>query len=221
MHKTMHRVEALEAAVAALVDGELLTDRETLERHLDAAAERERAVGPELTPGAAETLSGRLSEIANRRAAYQDQQAAGLMTLPELAEKLRALEEQSSAVEGELERARHAAERAAETERAKRAVLSMFGTGLMLGLHWFPPRLRRHVYGLMALRVAVYPGGDLELEGRFDVDLMKLTPEVEAWVAGLREIDERTRGASLDAIERELATLRSRMALRAGEATPG
>lgn len=146
-HKTMHRAEALEAAVAALVDGELLTDRETLERHLDAAAER--AVDPGLAPGAAETLSGRPTGIAERRAAYQDQQAAGLMTLPELAEKLRALEEQRSIFEEKLETARHAAERAAETERAKRAVLSMFGTGLMLGLHWFPPRLRRHVYGLI------------------------------------------------------------------------
>lgn len=75
--------------------------------------------------------------------------------------------------------------------------------------------------GSLALRVAVHLGGDLELEGRFDADLMKLPPEVESWVAGLREIDERTRGTTLDAIEAELAALKSRMSLRTREATSG
>jgi hypothetical protein len=82
-----------------------------------------------------------------------------------------------------------------------------------------PLRLRCQVYGLIGLGVTLDAENTLTLEGRFDADIMRLTPEIEAWAADLSEIDERTRGAPLDAIEAELAALRSRMALRAGEAT--
>ncbi len=104
----------------------------------------------------------------------------------------------------------------------------MYGTGLMTGLHWFPPRLRRQVYGLMALRVLVHPGGVIEIEGRFDADLMRLTPEVEEFTRELRALDERIREAPpeparkhLDRIERELGALRRRMSLRPAKATSG
>ena len=45
--------------------------------------------------------------------------------------------------------------------------------------------LKRQVYCLLGLRVTL--GADGALEGTFDADLMRLIPEVEAWVAGLRE----------------------------------
>ena len=59
------------------------------------------------------------------------------------------------------------------------------------GVHWFPLRLRRQVYGLLGLRVEVFADRTLTIEGQFDADLMHLTPEVEAWVEELRKIDER------------------------------
>jgi hypothetical protein len=79
-------------------------------------------------------------------------------------------------------------------EKAKRAVLEMFGTGLMSGVAWFPPRLRREIYGLLGLRVEVHADRTLQISGEFDADLMRLalgSPEVEAYVAGLQEVEER------------------------------
>jgi hypothetical protein len=60
------------------------------------------------------------------------------------------------------------------------------------------------------------------IEGRFDANLMRLTPEVERWVEGLREIDARLEERAhvdppkdlqegIDRIERELAALRRRV----------
>ena len=133
-----------------------------------------------------------------------------------------------NAADGEIPRLSGASSRVEEMEAARRAVLEMWGTDLSLGVYWMPPRLKRRVYGLIGLGVTLDAENTLTLEGRFDADLMRLTPEIEAWVAGLREVDERLHdeGASdkeeaLDALEAELAALRSRMALRIGEATSG
>jgi hypothetical protein len=106
--------------------------------------------------------------------------------------------------------------------KARRAVLETFGSGLMGGIYWFPPRLRRAAYRLLRLRVEVFADRTIRVEGEFDANLMRLTPEVERWVEGLREIDERlgTRAEAdppsdvregVDRIERELAALRRRV----------
>lgn len=111
-------------------------------------------------------------------------------------------------------------------EKAKRAVLEMFGTGLMSGVAWFPPRLRREIYGLLGLRVEVHVDRTLQISGEFDADLMRLalgSPEVEAYVAGLQEVEERLDAAPpegtqdrIDRIERELAALRRHFRGRCG-----
>ncbi len=105
-------------------------------------------------------------------------------------------------------------------EKAKRAVLEIFGTGLMVGLEWFPPKLRREIYGLLGLRVEVHADRTLDISGEFDADLIRLalgSPEVEDYVAGLREVEQRIAEAPpeatqdrIDRIERELVELRGR-----------
>jgi hypothetical protein len=67
----------------------------------------------------------------------------------------------------------------------------MFGSLRMGGIYWFPPRLRREVYRLLGLRVEVFADQTIRVEGEFDANLMRLTPEVERWVEGLREMDAR------------------------------
>jgi hypothetical protein len=70
--------------------------------------------------------------------------------------------------------------------------------------------------------VEVFANQTVRVEGAFDANLMRLTPEVERWVEGLREIDarleERARAdppqdiqQGIDRIERELAALRRRV----------
>jgi hypothetical protein len=131
-----------------------------------------------------------------------------------------ALDEKRDAAKVELARIRETAGRVGEMEKAKRTVPEMFGTGLISSVAWFPPELRREIYGLLGLRVEVHADRTLEISGEFDADLMRLavgSPEVEAYVAGLREVEKRQDAAPpkgmqdrIDRIERELAALRRR-----------
>ncbi|CAA9441864.1 MAG: hypothetical protein AVDCRST_MAG80-1410 [uncultured Rubrobacteraceae bacterium] len=217
-----HRAEPLERAVVEAVDGELLQDPARLAEHMDAAIERERAGSSLGYPGGAqEALHARLAKLNQRREGYEEMRADGDMSRERFREKVATLDEERLAAEAELEQMRESAGRVGEMEKAKRAVLEMFGTGLMSGVEWFPPRIRRQVYGLLGLRVTVFADRTLEISGEFDADLMRLalgSPEVEAYVAGLREIDARLgdseadldTGDAINRIERELAALRSR-----------
>lgn len=231
-HRRMHNAGALEDEVVALVDGELLTDRGRLASHLEAAVERERAAG--LGSGGRGLGAGR--EVWEKAAADAAQEMDALVRLyttgrlrggeAEYDRRAAEIDARRDAAEGELARISAAGSRVAEMEAARRAVLGMWGTGLSLGVFWMPPRLRHQVYGLLGLRVAVDAAGVLTLEGSFDADLMRLTPEVEAWVARLREIDEKVRrervadqAEALDRLEAELAGLRRRMAVRPAGAT--
>ncbi len=93
-------------------------------------------------------------------------------------------------------------------EANRHAILEAYGTGLQLGLYWFPPHLRRQVYLALGLVAWVSPDGVVGIEGSFDADVMRLTREVEEYARALMEVDERTRNASLDAVEQELARVR-------------
>jgi hypothetical protein len=88
-----------------------LTEPEQITAALDRLIEQERSRlrgGPEET---IRELRGKLKALARRRNAYQDQQAAGYMTLEELGLKLRELEEARDAVERELEACTNRGER--------------------------------------------------------------------------------------------------------------
>jgi hypothetical protein len=209
----------LEQAVVEAVDGELLQDPARLAEHMDAAIERERAGSSLGHPRMAEeALYARLAKLDHRREGYEEMRADGDISRERFREKVAALDEEKVAAEAELARIRETAGRVGEMEKAKRAVLEMFGKGLMSGVAWFPPRLRREIYGLLGLRVEVRADRALQISGEFDADLMRLalgSPEVEAYVAGLREVEERLSAAPpegtqdrIDRIERELAALR-------------
>lgn len=227
-NREMHRAERLEEEVVGFVDRELLTDPARLEAHMDAAIEREvAALG---SPAGTEAAwAERLAEVARRRERLLDLAERGLVTEGDLAERLPRLDGEWRTAEEALTRSKEAGSRIAEMERAKRAVLEMFGSGLMGGVYWFPPRLRRQVYGLLGLRVEIFPDRTLRIEGEFDANLMRLTPEVEEYVAGMREIDERlqrtgrgdgvTTQEMVDRIELELAALKD--GLCASAATSG
>ena len=83
-----------------------------------------------------------------------------------------------------------------------------FGTGLRLGLYWFPPHLRRGVYELIGLKVFLYPDGGYTVEGGLDASAVRYTQEVAEFAERLAEADECTRRAPLDEVERELERVR-------------
>jgi hypothetical protein len=214
----MHPAEPLEWAVAAYVDGELLTDQAELERHMDEAIATEQRKAGGGTAWA-ETLSNRLAECDVEKGRLVKLYARGGLTDAEYDLHATEIAERRSAAELGLAEARGSASRLSEIKKARRAVLETFGTGLMGGIYWFPPRLRREVYRLLGLRVQVSADRTIRIEGEFDANLMRLTPEVERWVDGLREIDQRLKDQArekppadvwegVDRIERELAALR-------------
>jgi hypothetical protein len=59
------------------------------------------------------------------------------------------------------------------------------------GRHLLVPAAPSEVYRLLGLRVEVFADQTIRVEGEFDANLMRLTPEVERWVEGLREMDAR------------------------------
>jgi site-specific DNA recombinase len=217
----MHPAEALEGAVASYVDGELLTDQAELERHMDEAiAAEQRKVGGDAAW--AETLANRLAECDAEKGRLVKLYARGGLTDAEYNRHAAEIAERRHAAEQGLAEARGSASRLSEMQKARRAVLEMFGSGLMGGIYWFPPRLRREVYRLLGLHVEVFADQTIRVEGEFDANLMRLTPEVERWLEGLREIDARLEERAhedppenmqegIDRIERELAALRRRV----------
>jgi site-specific DNA recombinase len=213
-HARYHRAEALEEAVASHVSWELLFDREALEAQMDEAIAREETAlrNPDIT---AKAWAEKVVECDRKRAAYQDQQAAGLMSSDELRARLAQLEEQKATAERELARLREAEGRVEELKARKRAVLEMYGTGLMCGLEFFPPGLRRLLYGFLGLRVSVRADRTVHVEGDFDANVMRYTREVEEFAQVLKEVDRRIGQAPpedsqerMDRIERELYALR-------------
>ncbi len=226
-HKQMHPASQLEEAVAGYVDTELLTDAETLEAHLEEAISAERGrITPRGDAAWADSLAAKIAEVDAERERIVGLYARGGLSDEEFDRHAATIAERKKAAKQGLAEIQGATSRITEMERAKRAVLEMFGTGLMIGIRLFPPRIRRAVYGLLGLRVEVHPDRTLTIEGRFDARVLHVSPEVEQWVEGMREIDRRiaenpsaTDAEAIDRIEAELAALQRRF--RDGEATSG
>ena len=174
-HRTLYRAERLEQDVMTEVD-DLLSEPGRITRDVEAAIKREREKFHHQDATAA-LWAQKLAASARKREAYQDQQAAGLMTLEELGRRLAVLDEERAIVEEELRKLSHSREHIKELEARRRTVLEMFGTGLKIGLYLLPPGLRRRVYELLGLRVIVGCGGRFELEGIVDADAVELTRE--------------------------------------------
>jgi hypothetical protein len=138
-----------------------------------------------------ETLTNRLAECETEKDRLVQLYRRGGLMDPEYDRHAAEIAERRRAAEQGLAEARGSASRLSEMHKVRRAMLETFGTGLMSGIYWFPPRLRRGVYRLSGLHVEVFANQTVRVEGEFDANLMPLTPEVERWVEGLREIDAR------------------------------
>ena len=108
----------------------VLSDPDTIRRGLDALARRETEEVREDSQLLAETLSEKLSQNARTRRAYQDQQAAGLMTLEELAARLEELAATRDALEAELASLERSRQKARELERDRDAALASLATSI-------------------------------------------------------------------------------------------
>ncbi len=100
------------------------------------------------------------------RTAYQDQQAAGLMTLEELASKLAGLDETRRHAEREFALLKNQQERVAELEADRDALLEYVAAAIPEELDNLTGEERNKVYRMLRLEVKPTPEG-YEITGVF------------------------------------------------------
>lgn len=162
-HSSLYRAGPTEHEVMLAVD-DVLADPERVTRDVEAAIQKEKRAARD--PDAqARTLAKVLDRIAADRERLVRGYATGRVRESEYDALATELEDEGRGVREELGRAHQSVARVRELEERREALLRMFGTGLRLGLYWFPPHLRRGVYELMGLRVVLRAGGQFSVEG--------------------------------------------------------
>ncbi|MDP8974151.1 MAG: zinc ribbon domain-containing protein, partial [Actinomycetota bacterium] len=152
----------------------LLKDPERLRVGLEAMIERKRNLLRDNPEREAALWLKKLNEFTSKRAAYQDQQAAGLMTLDELAAKLSELEDARLTVQWELTKLRGAQEEIEALEDDAASLLASYERAAPEDLEALSPEERHHVYRLMRLEVLSHPDGSLEARGDVPLDVSTL-----------------------------------------------
>jgi site-specific DNA recombinase len=145
------RAEEVEAEVWEFVS-DLLMDPEKIKAGMQRLIEQEREAMRGDPEHEAEVWAQRIAECTQLRNAYQDQQAAGLMTLEELASKLGGLDEIRKHAERELAALNGTQERVAELE-ADRDALLRYVAELPIALDNLSGEERNRVYRMLRLEV--------------------------------------------------------------------
>jgi Recombinase zinc beta ribbon domain len=146
------RIERVEPLVRDFVFG-VLSDPDTIRRGLDALIQRETEEVREDSTLQAETLSEKLSQNIHARRAYQDQQAAGLMTLEELAARLEELEHTRKVLEAELAALERTQQKAEEVKEERVAALAYLAASIPEALGGLTGEEINAVYRKLRLRV--------------------------------------------------------------------
>jgi len=163
----------------------LLKDPDRLRIGLEAMIERKRSQLKGNPEREAAAWLKKLDECTRKRAAYQDQQAAGLMTLDELSARLSELEDARLTAERELAKLRDAREEIEALERDAGALLASYEHATPERLDALSAEERHHVYRVMRLEVLAHPDGSLEATG--DVPLDVSTLNSTAWQSGFAQ----------------------------------
>jgi site-specific DNA recombinase len=116
-----------------------------------------------------------LDELASKRTAYQDQQAAGLMTLDELGSRLAELEDARRTAEVELAKFRSSQEEIGALEADADALLAAYEQVTPDHLDALDAEEHHRVYRMMRLEVLAHPDGSLEAQGDVPLDVNKFS----------------------------------------------
>jgi site-specific DNA recombinase len=146
------RAEDIEGAVWRYAH-DLLLDPEKVRIGMDRLIEEERSAGPRDPAQSFAAWVEKLDECDRKRRAYQDQQAAGLMTLEELTERLEELEGTRRLAQAELEALADREGRARELERHRDALLEEMASLVPERLERLPKSRRNGLYRALRLRV--------------------------------------------------------------------
>jgi hypothetical protein len=159
------RAEHVEPVVWKFVSG-LLKDPERIRVGMNALIDRERAAGIHDMGEQAAAWTKKLEECDRLRGAYQDQQAAGHMTLEELGSKIKGLEETRRLAQAELESLEAREERVKALEKDRDALVESWSETIPEDLDRLTGDERNKVYRMLRLEVTPVPEG-YEVTGAF------------------------------------------------------
>jgi site-specific DNA recombinase len=168
--------DKLEQLVALRVES-LLQDPEAVRLKLDYAIEEVSTENP------APWLR-RIEDCDRRRAAYQDQQADGLMTREELRTKLDALAQKREFAASRLLDSSERNERAKALKATKDNLLGVYRNGILYdGLMYFDATMRREIYEALQL-TGTLSAEDVKLQTEVTEYALKLTKAAQEWAEG-------------------------------------
>src|SRR5215203_1871706 len=138
----------------------LLKDPERIRIGMDRLIDEERAAANRGDPeSTAKAWADKAAECARLRAAYQDQQAAGLMTLEELGSKPSELDEIRRHAEKELSTLHDHQERVEQLEKDRDVLIEEMAETVPDGLDGLTAEDRNKVYRMLRLEVTPTPEG--------------------------------------------------------------
>lgn len=144
----------------------LLTHPEKIRSGMEALIEQERAIEPRDLERDAKVWTKKLAEYTCLRSAYQDQQAAGLMTLQELGAKLEELEGGRREAERELMALKAHQQRVEELEKDRDALLQSMTEAVPGALENLDGEEKNRLYQMLRLEVTPSKEG-YEVGGAF------------------------------------------------------
>ncbi|MGH3145710.1 MAG: zinc ribbon domain-containing protein, partial [Rubrobacter sp.] len=158
------RAEKVEAPVWGFVCG-MLKRPERIRAGMDRLIAQERAGRRSDPEREAAVWADKAAECVRLRGAYQDQQAAGLMTLAELGSKLEELESTRRMAEAEIAALAAQEERVEELERDRDALLESYAGAVPEALDRLEGEERNRVYRMLRLEITPRPNGTLDVRG--------------------------------------------------------
>ena len=160
------RAERAEAAIWSFVS-ELLKEPGRIRAGMDGLIAEERNTKRGNPEREAQAWADEIAKCARLRSAYQDQQAAGLMTFEELGSKLRELDQARLYAERELAALKDSQTRVKELESDRDALLESISGQLPEELDRITGEDRNAIYRMLQVEITPTPEGFYEVTGAF------------------------------------------------------
>ncbi len=162
---------------------DLLKNPERIRAGMEALIEQERADGPRDLAKEAATWAQKMEECAQLRNAYQDQQAAGLMTMEELGSKLKELDETRELAQAELDALTVREQRVENLEADCDTLVKDMAKMVPEGLDSLSGVERHKVYRMLRIEVTPMPE-DFQVSGALDEPFVKQERDLPGAFAG-------------------------------------
>jgi len=145
---------------------DLIQDPKKMSAGLETLIEQERATDPHEAAKEAKLWKQKIAECVRKRSAYQDQQAAGFMSLEELGSKLQEVDDARRLAQTELEGLTRRQEHVEQLEKDRETSLRSMAKTLPDALHDLTLQERNKIYRMLRLEATPFEDG-YEVSGAF------------------------------------------------------